>query len=304
MAVLAVRVGELGAAEARRGTTVSTPSTSATASATAAGNPPGGPKAPRFGLHHEVASKPRSTSASTDSVADAANTVMNATSATPMRRADAVADVRFGLRAAFSVARRPVTPSQARQRRAERRDAGSGEHRSDDDGADDDEEGAEPDRRDGVGVAIPGPGGRQGERAEDEHDDAAEHDAGLDAPERSMATSRRAASGGTRVARIAGMTAAISVTTRPMTKRDHDGRRADDERRRSGRSAPEGLEEGGDALGQQRCPAARPSTAATSPTSDGLEHHRPEHLGSAGADRPQERELAVRWARGSRRCWR
>ena len=39
----------------------------------------------------------------------------------------------------------------------------------------------------------------------------------FDAPERSMATSRSAASGGTRVARIAGRIAATNVTTSPIT---------------------------------------------------------------------------------------
>ena len=39
----------------------------------------------------------------------------------------------------------------------------------------------------------------------------------FDAPDRSMATSRSAASGGTRVARTAGMIAATSVTTTPIS---------------------------------------------------------------------------------------
>ncbi len=42
--------------------------------------------------------------------ADAANTVMSPTSATPIMSAAAVADVRFGLRIAFSRAITPVTP--------------------------------------------------------------------------------------------------------------------------------------------------------------------------------------------------
>ncbi len=46
----------------------------------------------------------------TDVRADAANTVMSPTSATPIMSAAAVADVRFGLRIAFSRAITPVTP--------------------------------------------------------------------------------------------------------------------------------------------------------------------------------------------------
>ena len=46
----------------------------------------------------------------TDVRADAANTVMSPTSATPIMSAAAVAEVRFGLRIAFSRAIRPVMP--------------------------------------------------------------------------------------------------------------------------------------------------------------------------------------------------
>jgi hypothetical protein len=53
---------------------------------------------------------PRLTSADTDLVADAAKIWMKTTSATPMITADAVADVRLGLRAAFSIASLPGTP--------------------------------------------------------------------------------------------------------------------------------------------------------------------------------------------------
>ena len=55
-----------------------------------------------------------------DARADAANTVMNATSATPIISADAVAAVRRGLRVAFSRASVPAMPRSARQRRSRR----------------------------------------------------------------------------------------------------------------------------------------------------------------------------------------
>ncbi len=51
-----------------------------------------------------------SIAAPTDALADAPNTVMSATSATPIISAAAVADVRFGFRFAFSSASRPVMP--------------------------------------------------------------------------------------------------------------------------------------------------------------------------------------------------
>ena len=78
-----------------------------------------------------------------------------------MIRAEAVADVRFGLRAAFSTASLPGDALEPRRGPAPMaRMLGPGEHRPDDDGADDDEQGAEADRGDGVGVAVAGPGRR------------------------------------------------------------------------------------------------------------------------------------------------
>ena len=106
-----------------------------------------------------------------------------------------------------------------------------------------------------------------------------------------MATSRRAASGGTRVARIAGMTAAISVTTRPMAKAmtTVDGLTTSDV---VGRSAPDASSSGGDALGQQHAgpeaeerPRSRPTRTASSITE-------PSTWRAARADGSQERQLA------------
>ena len=228
--------------------------------------------------------KPRSTSASADALAETANTVMNPIRATPMSSADAVAEVRLGMRTAFSVARRPVMP---RRRGAARRAAeeGAGE-----DGADDDHAATmsrAPRPTVGSGSVSSSCHALRVELAEHEQEDA-ERDARLDAPDRSMATSRSAASGGTRVARIAGRMAAISVTPRPMPRAIDDGGRLTT-RPDVGRSTPDASRPA--VTGGEGDAAEKPSTADNSPMRRPRAGPR-QHLPPAGADGPEQGQLA------------
>ena len=92
------------------GATVATPSVAATCSATVGEKPPSPPKPDDSACTTKSPLKPRLTYLSIEALADAPNTDSRPTRATPMISAEAVADVRFGLREAFSTARRPVMP--------------------------------------------------------------------------------------------------------------------------------------------------------------------------------------------------
>jgi len=76
-----------------------------------AASPPGSSRHAELRLDDPVAAHCRVDRELTDERADDANTVMNATSATPIIRAEAVADVRRGLRIAFSLASVPAIPA-------------------------------------------------------------------------------------------------------------------------------------------------------------------------------------------------
>ncbi len=99
----------------------STPSTPATRSLTAGLNPKA-PKPPW--LSTRSAWKPRSTTAEIERWAEVANTLMKPTRATAIRRAEAVAAVRFGDRAPFSRARVPVMPFSRGRKAPIARDSG------------------------------------------------------------------------------------------------------------------------------------------------------------------------------------
>ena len=95
-----------------------------------------------------VSSEPAS-----DVLADAANTVMKPTSATPIISDAAVRAVRFGLRIALRVASSPATPAGP-QRQAEHLGDRPGEHRAEHGDADEHRQRAEPDQRE---LALRGP---------------------------------------------------------------------------------------------------------------------------------------------------
>ncbi len=234
------------------------------ASDTAPGKPPGGPKPLDSLCTTKSAANPRSTSAVTDSVAEAANTVMKATSATPMMRAEAVAEVRLGLRAAFSVASLPVTPLSRGRPAPIARMLGLAStgptmmaptmmSRA---------------PRPTVGMASVSPSRVHAAdrlNAPSASTTMPSPTRSFEAPERSMATSRRAASGGTLVARTAGIRAATSVTPRPMTSamRTVEGLTTSVD---VGRSAPEASRAAVTAFANPM-PASMPRAAAIKPTS-------------------------------------
>ena len=81
----------------------------------------------------------------TDVRADAANTVMSPTSATPIMSAAAVAEVRFGLRIAFSRASQPGDALELLDRDAEHAADRRRDHRAEDRDAEEHDPHAEPD---------------------------------------------------------------------------------------------------------------------------------------------------------------
>ena len=93
-----------------------------------------------------------------DVLAEAANTVMKATSATPIISADAVAAVRRGLRVAFSRASVPAMPRKRGQRRTDDPCERPGDDRTEHRDTDEHGERTQADRA--------GPGARQSHRDE------------------------------------------------------------------------------------------------------------------------------------------
>ena len=111
----------------------------------------------------------------------------------------------------------------------------------------------------------------------------------LEAPERSTATSRSAASGATREARIAGVTLATSVVSTPTRRGGDDRARRDDEpggRQREAGAAHQGLQAGGEAEAD-----AEPDGRGDDADDERLEGDRHDDLAPGGADRPQQRGL-------------
>ena len=89
--------------------------------------------------------KSSSTTSSIDALTDEPNVVNRATTAVPTISADgARRAMRRGLRIALRRARRPVKPRSAAGADAEHGGRGAGDDRSEDDGADEHGEGAEP----------------------------------------------------------------------------------------------------------------------------------------------------------------
>ena len=236
-------------------------------------------------------SKPRDTSDSTDVLADAANTVMNPTRATLMSSAEAVAEVRLGLRAAFSAASRPVTPfSRGRSAPSARMD-GAASTGPDDDRGDDHEHRARSPTGPRSSVSLPSrPAGREVEHPEGEDRRCRARSRTRDAPERSMATSRRAASGGTRVERMAGTRAAMSVDAHADDERDHHGGRPDGQPV-GGEVGAERRERGRDALGQPDA-GGHAEHRGHHAHEHRLEEHRAQHLAAARPDGAQQGQLA------------
>ena len=108
-------------------------------------------------------------------------------------------------------------------------------------------------------------------------------------PSGSVAPSRTAAIGSTRVARIAGRRLASIVTTTPTTIAtmivlglDH--------RARVGQRQPGRVEEREQALREPQ-PHEQPDRRGDQPDHERLEHDRPPHLAAGGAERPQGPEL-------------
>ena len=84
-----------------------------------------------------------STASSIDALMEAPNVVNRATTAVPTIRAEALDAMRRGLRIALRRARRPVKPRVDAGARAEHGGRRAGDHRSEDDGADEHAEGTE-----------------------------------------------------------------------------------------------------------------------------------------------------------------
>ena len=133
---LAVVVGDLGRSERLRPAPGRRPATSATCSAIVGEKPLKPPNPPPSLITTKSPMNPREISLSIDALADSANTSSSATRLTPISSADAVAEVRFGLRAAFSTASFPVMPLAVDTPRPASRTLGPGQHRSDGDGRD------------------------------------------------------------------------------------------------------------------------------------------------------------------------
>ena len=274
--------------------TVAMPSTSRTVSATVTGmGVTGAMRSVALPLTTKSALNPRLISDLTDRVAEAANTVMNTTSVTPITTADAVAEVRRGLRAAFSVARRPVTPRK--------RGSGSPRMRM-----------VRPARTGPTTrkptIRSPAPPPTRGRASVSP---ACRHAADRpqapmarptapamirprDRSERSTAMSRRAASGGTRVARIAGRSDARRVTATPISR---------DSAIAVGRTTSVALGSGApDAPSAASTPRARstpaptPSTAATSPTTTASSSTEPSTWARLAPRARSSASSLVRWA--------
>ena len=215
-------------------------------------------------LHDEVAAEGTARCAfSTDAFTDAAKTVINATTPTPIINAEAVPD------GAPRVARRVLAgeptgdAAHARQRQADQPADRPGDDGAEHDDADDGQQRAEPAGRQRVVRLRRRPrSARRRCRGRDRRADR------RSAPTRrlrpSTATSRIAASGGTRDARRAGMTAATTVTPRrrrPPRSRPSSGFTT---RPPAGRSSPKPAST---PLSRPATPmpATKPSTEARSP---------------------------------------
>ena len=109
---------------------------------------------------------------------------------------------------------------------------------------------------------------------------------GFDAPERSMATSRSAASGGTRVARIAGASGGHEGDDQADEQGDHDGLAAEDDAAEVAAEAGEGAATPGR---RRRAARGRRRRGRRGIASSSTER---EHLAPAGADGPQQGQLA------------
>ena len=107
----------------------------------------------------------------------------------------------------------------------------------------------------------------------------------------SIDESRIAAIGGMREARIAGKTAATTVTSRPATN-DQMTALAGMTIELAGMSSPSAPSNALSPMAR-KIPPTKPTIDATMPTSDGLEQHRTDHLALPRADGPQQGELAA-----------
>ena len=142
--------------------------------------------------------------------------VMKPTRATPIMSAAAVADVRLGLRMAFSRASVPGHALQAGQRRAEHPAERPGQDRAEHGDADEDQRHAEADGHERR-VAAGEEALRDGRRTEAGDDRCRSTARRRLLPELSTATSRMAATGATRLARRAGRSAEATLTPSPAT---------------------------------------------------------------------------------------
>ena len=196
--------------------TLSTPSTSATCVGDGRREPAEAAEAAASLITTKSPVNPREISLSMEAFTESAKTSRSATRLTPMRSAEAVAEVRFGLRAAFSTASLPVMPLAVDTPRPAKRTLGPARTGPNGDGGDHEQPRTQEDPGLHAGGAVAGPPQREevgGQQAE------AEPDADADL-RRAGALDRHVAhrgGGSTRVARTAGMVAAIRVTPTPTS---------------------------------------------------------------------------------------
>ena len=196
-----------------------------------------------------------------DVFAEAANTVMKPTSATPIISDAAVRAVRFGLRMAFRVASSPLSPRIA-QRQAEQRGDRAGEHRAEDDDADERRQRTDADERD---LAVRG---RRRSAADTGGGDRPTPTTARRTEDRRSgrrSTSRSAAIGAILAARRAGSHADSTVTTHTDGERERRSLPARSTVGPSGMSNPN-ADISCRSPAATPMPAARPAPEASTPT--------------------------------------